>query len=88
MILPDIILKDYKRIIKDLGFVMINILCIFVTSMLYDYLNTTYTSVFLLIILGFVAIFVFLYFTYMTFKLLNNVVLKQENLKNKDYTKL
>ena len=58
MILPDIILKDYKRIIKDLGFVMINILCIFVTSMLYDYLNTTYTSVFLLIILGFVAIFV------------------------------
>ncbi len=88
MISSDIIIKDYNRIFVDLVFSMINILCIFVTSMLYDYLTTTYTSVFLLIVLGLVTIFVFLYFTYMTFKLLNNIVLKEDNLKKRDYKKI
>ena len=34
------------------------------------------------------VLFVFLYFTYMTFKLLNNIVAKEENLKKKNYKKL
>ena len=67
---------------------MINIGSIFVTSLLYDYLMNAYNSVYLLIILGLVAVFVFLYFTYMTFKLLNNIVLKEENLKKKNYKKI
>ena len=88
MIFADILIKDYKRIPIDLLFCLINCLCIYVTSILYDYLINEYTTVFLLIILGLVVIFVFLYFTYITFKLLNNIVLKQENLKNKNYKKL
>ena len=88
MILADVVIKDYKRIPIDLVYSMINMLCIFVTSMLYEYLTTTYTSVYLLIILGLVMIFVFLYFTYMTFKLLNNIVLKEKNLQKKDYKKI
>ena len=88
MLMSDIVIKDYKRIPIDLVFSMINMLCIFVTSMLYEYLTTTYTSMFLLIILGLVTIFVFLYFTYMTFKLLNNIVLKQKNLEKKNYKKI
>ena len=88
MILSDIILKDYARIPVDLVYSMINLACIFVTSRLYDYLVNKYTSMLLLIILGLVCLFVFLYFTYLTFKLLNNVVLKEENLKKKDYKKL
>jgi len=88
VLFADILIKDYKRIPIDLLFCVINCLCIYVTSVLYRYLTTEYTTVFLLIILGLVVIFVFLYFTYITFKLLNNIVLKQENLKKKNYKKL
>ena len=88
MLLADIVIKDYNRIPIDLIYSMINMACIFVTSMLYDYLVNKYNSVFLLIILGLVCLFVFLYYTYMTFKLLNNVIIKEENLAKKDYKKL
>lgn len=88
VLLADILTKDYKRMAYDLMFCMINIACIFVTSMLYNYLTTKYTTIFLLILLGLVIVFVFLYFTYATFKMLNNVVIKQENLKKKNYKKI
>lgn len=88
MLMSDIIMKNYKRIPIGLVYSLINILCIYVTSLLYNYLTNKYTSVFLLIILGLVIVFVFLYFTYITFKMLNNIVLKQENLQKKDYKKL
>ena len=88
MLGSDLIMKMYNRIHIDLIFLMINSLCIYVSSLIYEYLTNEYTTIFLLIILGLVIIFIFLYFTYITFKLLNNIVLKQENLKNKNYKKL
>ena len=88
MLTADVAIKDFKRIPIDLIYTMINMLCIFVTSMLYKYLTTTYTTIYLLIVLGLVTLFVFLYFTYMTFKLLNNIVLKEKNLQKKDYKKI
>ena len=88
VLFSDILIKDYNRIHIDLMFTAINSLCIFVVSLLYNYLVNEYTTIFLLIVLGLVIVFVFLYFTYITFKLLNNIVLKQENLKNKNYKKL
>ena len=88
MIGADIVIKDYDRITVDLVYSMINIACVFVTSLLYNYLVNRYHSILLLIVLGLLVLTVFLYFTYMTFKLLNNIVLKEENLKKKDYKKL
>ncbi len=88
VLFADILIKDYKRIHIDLLFTLINCICIYVISLIYDYLFNEYTSIFLLIVLGLVIIFVFLYFTYITFKLLNNIVLKQENLQRKNYKKL
>ena len=88
LVLADVIIKDYNRISIDLVYTMINIACIFVTSLLYNYLLNKYQSILLLIILGLLILAIFLYFTYMTFKLLNNIVLKEENLKKKDYKKL
>lgn len=88
VIFADILVKDFRRIPVDLLFSTINCLCIFVTSLIYNYLTEEYTTIFLLIVLGLVIIFVFLYFTYITFKLLNNIVLKQENLKKKNYKRL
>lgn len=88
VVLSDILIKDYHRIHIDLLFTAINCLCIFVISLIYNYMIDEYTSIFLLIVLGLVIIFVFLYFTYITFKLLNNIVLKQENLQKKNYKRL
>ena len=88
IMLADILVKDYRRIPVDLLFSVINCLCIFVTSLVYNYLVDEYTSIFLLIVLGLLIIFVFLYFTYITFKLLNNIVLKQENLQKKNYKRV
>lgn len=88
VLLSDILIKDYKRIYINLLFTVMNCLCIFVISLLYNYLVDEYTSIFLLIVLGLVIIFVFLYFTYFTFKLLNNIVLKQEHLQKKNYKKI
>ena len=69
-------------------FTAINCVCIFVISLVYHYLVNEYTSIFLLIVLGLLIIFVFLYFTYVTFRLLNNIVLKQENLQKRNYKKV
>ena len=88
VIFADILVKDFNRLHFDLLFSVINCVCIYVTSLLYNYLIDEYTSIFLLIILGLVIIFVFLNFTYITFKLLNNIVLKQENLQKKNYKRL
>ena len=88
VVLSDILIKDFKRLPIDLLFSAINCLCIFVTSIIYNYLTNEYTNIFLLIVLGLVIIFVFLYFTYITFKLLNNIVLKQENLQKKKYKRV
>lgn len=88
MLISDILINDFKRIPIDIIFITINTLCILVASLIHDYLANEYTSIFLLIILGLVIVFVFLYFTYITFKLLNNIVLKQENLRRKNYKNL
>ena len=88
VVLADILIKDFNRLPIDLLFTGINCLCIFVTSIIYNYLTNEYTNIFLLIVLGLVIIFVFLYFTYITFKLLNNIVLKQENLQKKKYKRV
>lgn len=88
VLLSDILIKDYTKIPVNLLFSAINCLCIFVISLIYNYMMNEYSSIFLLIILGLVIIFVFLYFTYITFKLLNNIVLKQENLQKKNYKRL
>ena len=88
MIGADIIVKDYNRITIDLIYSMINMGAIYVTSMLYDYLINTYNSIYLLIVLGLLVVFVFLYFTYITFKLLNNIVLKEDNLRKRNYKKI
>lgn len=88
VILSDILIKEYKRIPIDLLFTLINCLCIYIISLIYNYMINESSTIFLLIVLGLVIIFVFMYFTYITFKLLNNIVLKQENLQKKNYKKL
>ena len=80
ILVSDLLIKEYKKIPIDLLFTAINCVCMYVISLIYNFLHKS-PSIFLLIVLGLLIIFVFLYFTYVTFKLLNNIVLKQENLQ-------
>ena len=88
MLLADIVMKRYNHISIDLIYSMINMACIFVTSLLYDYLINKHTTIFLLIVLGLLVLFVFLYFTYITFKLLDNIVINEEKLKKRKNKKV
>lgn len=88
VLIADICVKKYKEIPRDILFSLINCLCIYVVSLIYNYLVNEYTSIFLLIILGLVMLFVFLYYTYITFKWLNEVATRNKLLKNKKYDKI
>ena len=88
VLIANICVKKYKEIPRDILFSLINCLCIYVVSLIYNYLVNEYTSIFLLIILGLVMLFVFLYYTYITFKWLNEVATRNKLLKNKKYDKI
>ena len=89
ILLSDILTKNYEKIPDNLFFVGLSSLGIVAINMLYTYLTHEYANIFTMIILGLLILFVFLYFTYYLFKLLNDIVVKQEHLKKKkDYKKL
>lgn len=88
ILVSDLSIKKYKELPRDMLFCVINCLCIYVVSLIYNYLVNEYTSIFLLIILGLLMLFVFLYYTYITFKLLNEVATRNKLLKNKKYDKI
>lgn len=88
ILVADLSIKKFKDIPRDAMFCVINCLCIYVVSLIYNYLVNEYTSIFLLIILGLLMLFVFLYYTYITFKLLNEIATRNKLLKNKKYDKI
>lgn len=88
MLFANLVNRNYKKLPRDLLFTLINCLCIYVVNLLYNYLVNEYTSIFLLILLGLLMLFVFLYYIYTLFKLLNEVVQKDKYLQKKDYKKV
>lgn len=88
VLVADLCIKKYRQIPRDLVFTFINCLCVYVISLIYNYLVNDYTSIFLLIILGLLMLFVFLYYTYITFKWLNEIATRNKLLKNKKYDKI
>lgn len=87
VILAMVISKQYNRLFINIVFNSINCLCIFIVNYIYDYFMND-SSLYLLVILGFVIIFVFLYLLYITFKWLNEVITKNKYLVKKQYKKL
>lgn len=88
VLIGDLFIKKYKEIPRDIVYTVISLACIYVISLIYNYLINEYTSVFLLIILGLLMLFAFLYYTYITFKLLNEIAVRNKLLKNKKYDKV
>lgn len=64
----------------------INCGAIHIIYLLYQYVTVEEFSYILLVVLGLVVLFVFLYFTYNLFRQINNIVIKHKYLKNKKYT--
>ena len=57
VLLADLLVKDYKRIPVDTLFTLINCLCIFVTSIVYNFL-TKESSIFLLILFSLISLII------------------------------
>ena len=62
-----------------------NALSIQVIYLIYNYVTQESFSLILMIVLGLVLLFVFLYFTYNLFRQINNIVIKNKYLKDKKY---
>lgn len=64
----------------------VNCAAIHVIYLIYQYVTVEEFSYLLLIVMGLVVLFAFLYFTYNLFRQINNIVIKHKYLKNKKYT--
>jgi len=74
VILSDILVKNFSKIIINIVTVLSQCGAIYIVSLLNDYIFTEYYNVLLLVVLVFIVIFIFLYFTYMLFRQLNGII--------------
>lgn len=85
VIISDVVIDNFKKLPISLLLTVIDCIAIQVIYMIYEYLTKTDFSYFLLIILILVIIFVFLYYTYNLFRQINNIVVRNKYLKDKQY---
>ena len=85
VIISEAVLDNFKGLPLSLGLSVVNCCAIQVIYLIYQYVTEEYFSYLLLLVLGLVILFVFLYFTYNLFRGINNVVVKNKYLKVKNY---
>jgi len=85
VIISDAVLDNFKGMPLSLGMSAVNIIAIHVIYLIYKYVTEEYFSYLLLVVLGLVILFVFLYLTYNLFRGINNIVVKNKYLRAKNY---
>jgi len=86
VLISEAIIDNFKGLPLSMGLSIVNCVAIYVIYLIYQYVTIEEFSYLLLIVLGLVVLFVFLYFTYNLFRQINNIVIKHKYLKNKKYT--
>lgn len=86
VLISEAVIDNFKGLWLSLFLSIINCAAIQVTYLIYQYVTVEDFSYLLLIVLGLVILFAFLYFTYNLFRQINNIVVKHKYLKNKKYT--
>lgn len=86
VLISEAVIDNFKGLFLSMVLSIVNCVAIHVTSLIYQYVIVEELSYLLLIVLGLVVLFVFLYFTYNLFRQINNIVIKHKYLKNKKYT--
>lgn len=85
VLLSEAVIDNFKGLPLSILLSIVNCVAIQVIYLLYHYLIEEVFSYPLLLVLGLVILFVFLYFTYNLFRGINNVVVKHKYLKGKKY---
>ena len=86
VLISEAVIDNFKGLPLSMILSGINCAAIHVIYLIYRYVTVEEFSYLLLIVLGLVVLFVFLYFTYNLFRQINNIVIKHKYLKNKKYT--
>lgn len=82
-LLSDILIKN-KKILINLFLTLISLAGIKIIYLIHDYLSAEYMSVWMLLLLVFVMLFVFLYLSYTLLKNLNSVVIANKYIRKGD----
>ena len=85
VLLSDILIKNYPKGLLNILYEVISILTIFVNSLLYNYI-TDQNSVIVIVCLIFVIILSVLFYSFVLFKSLNNVIVKDKFIKEEKYS--
>lgn len=86
VLISEAVIDNFKGLFLSFALSGINIAAIHVIYLIYHYVTVEEFSYLLLVVLGLVVLFVFLYFTYNLFRQINNIVVKHKYLKHKKYT--
>lgn len=86
VLLSEAVIDNFKGLPLSILLSFVNCAAIQIVYLIYQYVTEEFFSYLLLIVLGLVVLFVFLYYTYNLFRQVNNVVVKHKYLKNKKYT--
>ena len=85
VLISDAVIDNFQGLKVSIPLALINCVAIHFLYVLYNYIIAENFSYLLLITLGLVILFVFLYYTYNLFRGINNIVIKNKYLKNKKY---
>lgn len=86
VLISEAVIDNFKGLPLSMLLAGINCVAIHVIYLIYNYVTVENFSYLLLIILGLVVLFAFLYYTYNLFRQVNNIVIKHKYLKKKKYT--
>ena len=85
VILSDIIAKNYSKMVLNILYEIISLSTIYISSLLYNYL-TEQKSIIINICLIFLIVLSALFYSYVLFKSLNNVIVKDKHIKENKYS--
>ena len=86
VLLSEAVIDNFKGLPLSILLSILNCVSVEVIYLLYRYITLENFSYLLLVVMGLVILFVFLYYTYNLFRQVNNIVVKHKYLKRKKYT--
>lgn len=84
VILSDLLILNYPKGFLNLLYEVISLLTLFVTNLLYNFISDQ-NSIIIMICLIFVIILSVLFYSFVLFKTLNNVIVKDKHIKEEKY---
>jgi len=85
VILSDILIKNYPKGLLNILYNAISLLTIFINNLLYNFIGEQ-ESIIIVVCIIFIIILSILFYSYVLYKSLNNVIVKDKHIKEEKYT--